>query len=567
MSDPVRLSALVDALVIGKSKTGEASALLVQKNERDAVLLVSAVRATTFFFLHQDGDALDTLPERMTGALSAERSLVVDGVQKDLAVVVFYGGAPPAAELPGAHHGLGCRMLYVHIGADGKIARLSKTANVKGAVGVMAAVEATIAEALGAKGAVASEAALRESERAGEHVLAAEGDYDRRVKQDGPWWRMSVVHIAALWIAIFIAQSVMGGFELWPAAIRMGGFDREAVGHGAFYLLLSAGLLHAGFEHIAGNLYGLVYTSPLQLAVGSGRYLALYVVGCAGGFATAMLFGERFSVGGSGGVFALLAALFAMARSKTHEFFPPRVRRGVYVTSAIYLGLNVFFTFQPGVSKGGHFGGALVGLIAVWTGILTWRLPELDRGTEAGAIGNQRSRILGYALLAVMVASVAWSVADEQPWILKAPPAEKAYAIPNTPWKLSLPAVYGEPTVKTLKDGDEQAWFGHIMRFPISVAVTHGKESDKPLEDTRDSRMNKGPGGTGKWVTPPEIVEKNGRRFVHSSARYGKIVEEIWLTRSGGQYVELNVGSWQNASDAWRAVAARGPDLLILPAD
>ena len=161
---------------------------------------------------------------------------------------------------------------------------------------------------------------------------------------------------------------------------------------GEYYRLITAGFLHYGFLHIAFNMYALWgLGQALESRLGPKRFLAVYVVALLGGSAGALLLEPNSLVGGaSGAVFGLFGALAVALRA-----------RGVSIMKTPLgptLLLNFFLTFAiPGLSKGGHVGGFVLGLIA---GFITLR-PNKRGDTEwqdLGALAALGLAVIGCAL-------------------------------------------------------------------------------------------------------------------------------------------------------------------------
>lgn len=145
-----------------------------------------------------------------------------------------------------------------------------------------------------------------------------------------------------------------------------------------YYRLVTAGFLHYGAFHILMNMWCLwVLGQALEPRLGPRRFVAVYFVALLGGSAGALLLEPNALVGGaSGAVFGLFGALAVALQS-----------RGVSVLKTS-LGptilINFFFTFAvPGISKGGHLGGFLFGILA---GIAVLH-PKTEGGSEARDLG------------------------------------------------------------------------------------------------------------------------------------------------------------------------------------
>ena len=127
---------------------------------------------------------------------------------------------------------------------------------------------------------------------------------------------------------------------------------------GQWYRVVTSGFLHFGIIHLAFNMYLLYMLGQmLEPAIGRIRFALVYMASLLGGSAGAMLVQPGGLHGGaSGAVFGLMTAAFVgyMLRGVNP------LTTGIGTT----LLLNVVITFSiPGISKGGHLGGAVAGAL------------------------------------------------------------------------------------------------------------------------------------------------------------------------------------------------------------
>ena len=125
---------------------------------------------------------------------------------------------------------------------------------------------------------------------------------------------------------------------------------------------MTSGFLHFGIIHLAFNMYLLYMLGQmLEPAIGRIRFGLVYIASLLGGSAGAMLIQpDGLHGGASGAVFGLMAAGFVgyMLRGVNP------LTTGIGTT----LLLNVVITFSiPGISRGGHIGGAVAGRCADWS--------------------------------------------------------------------------------------------------------------------------------------------------------------------------------------------------------
>jgi membrane associated rhomboid family serine protease len=208
---------------------------------------------------------------------------------------------------------------------------------------------------------------------------------------------IAVKVLIGLNVLVFLANLAQGaslgrnGGQLFVDGALIGQF----VADGEWWRLLTAAFLHGSLLHLGINMLMLWWIgTPMELALGRARFVALYLVSGLAGSAGALLLipGHVITVGASGAIFGLLGAALVFERQRHY------VLGGSALTIVV---LNLVFTFAvPNVSIGGHVGGlvggALVGLA----------MSRFGRGHalygRPGALGV--AGVVGVGLLSVAVA-------------------------------------------------------------------------------------------------------------------------------------------------------------------
>jgi membrane associated rhomboid family serine protease len=134
--------------------------------------------------------------------------------------------------------------------------------------------------------------------------------------------------------------------------------SRVFLDNGEWYRLISAGFVHFGLMHVAMNMFLLFQLGRmLEPTIGSTKFALIYFASLLGGSAGALLLSPTaFTGGASGAVFGIMAA--GVVGMRQHGVNP--LKTGLGMTFAI----NIVLTLAiPGISIGGHFGGALVGAL------------------------------------------------------------------------------------------------------------------------------------------------------------------------------------------------------------
>jgi membrane associated rhomboid family serine protease len=157
--------------------------------------------------------------------------------------------------------------------------------------------------------------------------------------------------LLAINVVVFGAQQLPGlditrQFAMWPAGVAV--LDE-------YYRLISAAFVHGGVFHILFNCWALYMVGPyLERAFGHARFLAVYLVSALGGSVMVFWLSEPNSatVGASGAIFGLFAAMFVVGRKLNTEV------GGI----AALIAINLVITFVvPGISWTGHVGGLITG--------------------------------------------------------------------------------------------------------------------------------------------------------------------------------------------------------------
>ena len=123
--------------------------------------------------------------------------------------------------------------------------------------------------------------------------------------------------------------------------------------------MLTAVFAHGGFIHLALNMLALwMLGQQLEPLLGRGRFLALYLIsGLGGSVAVAVIAPGTSTVGASGAIFGLMAALLIIGR-----------HIGANVTGIlVILGVNFAYGFfVQGIAWQAHLGGAIVGALVAF---------------------------------------------------------------------------------------------------------------------------------------------------------------------------------------------------------
>jgi membrane associated rhomboid family serine protease len=198
-------------------------------------------------------------------------------------------------------------------------------------------------------------------------------------------------------VAVYVAELATGGgvngtgSTIYLKGVLFGPLLEQ----GEWWRLVTAAFLHYGPIHLLLNMVALYwFGSLLEERIGSGRYLLLYLVSGISGSAGALLWSNGFltpTVGASGAIFGILGAGLVLERQRDYVFGGSAL--GVIV-------INFVFTFSiSGISKGGHIGGLVGGVICALG------LTRFGRGHAAygrpGLLGATTILLVGVASIAI----------------------------------------------------------------------------------------------------------------------------------------------------------------------
>ncbi len=141
-------------------------------------------------------------------------------------------------------------------------------------------------------------------------------------------------------------NTLIANFGMWPLGIAI---------EGEWWRLITSAFLHGGLLHIAFNMYVLYVIGPIvERALGSARYLILYLTAALGGSVASYVFSpaNTLSVGASGAIFGLMAAVLVVGRRFRHDVSQ----------IAVLLAVNLAIGFLvSGIDWRAHLGGMATG--------------------------------------------------------------------------------------------------------------------------------------------------------------------------------------------------------------
>jgi membrane associated rhomboid family serine protease len=155
------------------------------------------------------------------------------------------------------------------------------------------------------------------------------------------------------------ADGALCGNAVGDGGVCAGGGQIIQSSGGEWWRIITSGFLHGGLIHLGLNMFVLfILGQVLEPAIGSVRFVAVYLVSLLAGAVGALIMSEptTFTVGASGAIYGLFVATIVIARQRGHM--------EVVQQLAFWLVINLVFTFAASnISVGGHLGGLFGGFI------------------------------------------------------------------------------------------------------------------------------------------------------------------------------------------------------------
>jgi membrane associated rhomboid family serine protease len=180
--------------------------------------------------------------------------------------------------------------------------------------------------------------------------------------------------LALLCVGAWAAAAATGDTGSARHLVASGALERGRVWAGEPWRLLTAPFLHVGVAHLLWNVAGaLTSCGPVERALGSRRFLAVYLASALGGSALSLLAQDAVSAGASGALFGVIGAILVL-RWRTVGGWRPFLSDPQ--TRALLSALAVWNLAGVGLALGGirmdhwaHVGGFASGVLA--TGAIT----------------------------------------------------------------------------------------------------------------------------------------------------------------------------------------------------
>jgi membrane associated rhomboid family serine protease len=194
----------------------------------------------------------------------------------------------------------------------------------------------------------------------------------------------AVPALLALNVLVFLHQITLAS----PHFDRTYALSAAGLQAGHWWQLVTHAFLHGNELHLLFNMLGLWFAGRIvERVMGTGRFLALYLLAAVtGGIFQMALGGNGLLVGASGAVFGVMvafASLFPESQVVALVFFIPVKLRAKYLGWGL-AGSSLFLLltgFLPGIGHAAHLGGCVAGYLFVrWGGRKPASTPTIHSG-------------------------------------------------------------------------------------------------------------------------------------------------------------------------------------------
>lgn len=191
---------------------------------------------------------------------------------------------------------------------------------------------------------------------------------------------------------VFSAMVNGGASVMWPspgAMVELGAIEPVRVWSGEGWRLLSAMFVHGGLLHFAMNMFVLWQVGELlETAVGSARYLLLYIVAGVAGFGASLFWNAGLTAGASGAIFGVIGGLLAMVVVyREHE---DERALGRSLLPLVILNLVAGFLL-PFVDNAAHIAGLVIGFLFGYAFLADGKEAILATLVAGGKLSEERA--------------------------------------------------------------------------------------------------------------------------------------------------------------------------------
>lgn len=211
-------------------------------------------------------------------------------------------------------------------------------------------------------------------ERRGEGGVGGRIDFERGMRHAPPL----ILFLIAANVAMFGWELAAGALVDRDTIVEAGALVRDRVAAGEWWRIVSAMFLHGGFDHVLGNVVVLYIVGlACEHAFGGARTTFVYFASGVAGGLVSLAASPGPSVGASGAIFGVIAAVIVVLYRHQDRFYLRDKRIGFVL--AMWAGWQILTGLaNPFIDNFAHLGGLAGGALAT--------LPLHPRLLSAGTV-------------------------------------------------------------------------------------------------------------------------------------------------------------------------------------
>lgn len=177
------------------------------------------------------------------------------------------------------------------------------------------------------------------------------------------YWATPIILDLNILISVIMIFSGVGIIEpRGNELIEWGANFKPLTTDGQWWRLLSSVFVHAGLIHLAYNMFALFFIGPfLESSIGSKKFMIIYLLtGIIASFTSLAFHDSTISVGASGAIFGMYGLTASLMLLKLLD---KNLTAMLWVSVAIFIGLNLIMGLSGGIDMAAHLGGLISGFI------------------------------------------------------------------------------------------------------------------------------------------------------------------------------------------------------------
>jgi rhomboid protease GluP len=177
------------------------------------------------------------------------------------------------------------------------------------------------------------------------------------------YWATPLILDLNILISVIMIFSGVGIFEArGDELLRWGANFRPYTTDGQWWRLLTSVFVHAGLIHLVNNMLALFFIGPfLESSIGSKKFMIIYLLtGLIASISSLIFHDSTISVGASGAIFGMYGLTASLMFLK---YLDKNLTAMLWVSVAIFIGLNIIMGLNGGIDMTAHLGGLFSGFL------------------------------------------------------------------------------------------------------------------------------------------------------------------------------------------------------------